>query len=490
MAVVPLQYCEGLLPRALKTILLWPSLAATTLILATQAKAEDNNLESAEKEHDALSLAAPFEGQNPAVLWTETSAVAASGTGLTTSLLVEPNHLSLASAIGADSTAKILPASSILPVAMPMGAPAIPAMTDSFNAKLVVSQFTTIPVAGDVPNTFRYSGRADAYFDVGGSLFGLDDSFTLSVRPELTWGQNTNGEIGLIPTDTAAFRPGGKGEFDVSINIRKRWSSGVSLTLGKVNALDIAGSLPIVGSDGHYGFQNLGVALPPTAIIPNTLTAAMLEVPTEGWLFRAWVFDPDSQFERTGFETAFENGVAGLVAATKITRIGRNPGFYSVGVAASTRSSPNTELLPLPLPPGGAFGDEENEIALSLSAYQFVQVYPEAPGKGWGLLGRFQVSDGDPTFLDWSVYFGLAGNPKFRPQDRFGVAWFRYSITDELVDDVAFFLQLEDEEGVEGFYTFEFAKGFQLTANAQVVNGGVATADTGVILGMRLTAGF
>lgn len=381
-------------------------------------------------------------------------------------------------------------ASRVLPIAMPIGAPATSAMTDRVRTKLVVSQFADIPVAGDAPNTFRYNGRADAYVDVSGSVFGLDDSFTLSIRPELTWGQNTNGEIGLIPTSTAGFRPGGKGEFDVSINLRKRWNSGVSLTVGKVNALDIAGALPIAGSDGHYGFQNLGLALPPTAVIPNTLTAAMLEVPTDGWLFRAWVFDPDSQFERTGFETAFENGVAFLGAATKITRIGSNPGFYSIGLAGSTRSSPNTELLPLPLPPGGSFGDEEDELALSLSAYQFASLYPEAPGKGWGVLARFQVSQGDPTFLDWSAYLGVAGNPRFRPQDRFGIAWFRYSITDELVDDVAFFLNLQDEEGLEAFYTFEFAKGFQATANVQVVDGAVATADTGVLLGLRLTAGF
>ena len=47
----------------------------------------------------------------------------------------------------------------------------------SIKARLVVSQFVDAPVAGDADNTLRYSGRADAYVQVGGSLFGLDDSW-------------------------------------------------------------------------------------------------------------------------------------------------------------------------------------------------------------------------------------------------------------------------------------------------------------------------
>ncbi|WP_255547944.1 carbohydrate porin [Erythrobacter ani] len=447
----------------------WSLLAAASLLYAAPALA-NGDASDGSAEHGLLAV--PADSLLPAA-----------------DFQIGPS-LSLASAAAA--TASPDPSAPMLNVvAMPIGGPGAPPMTESFRAKLVVSQFVDIPVAGDAPDIVRYSGRADAYVDIGGSLFGLDDSFTLNIQPEFTWGEDSNGEIGVIPTNTALFRPGGKGDFDVSIHLRKQWNSGVSLQIGKINTLPIAGALPIVGSDGHSGFQNLGIALPPTAIIPNTMIGAHLTVPTNnGWVFRAWVFDPDSQFERTGFETAFEDGVAFLAAATKITRIGNNPGFYSIGLAGSTRSAPNEELLPLPLLPNGQFGDAEDELAVSLSAYQFLSVYPEAPGKGIGLLARFQLSDGDPTFLDWSGYFGIAGNPRFRPQDRFGVAYFRYSLTDELVDDVAFFLDLEDEQGVEVFYTLGFAKRFELTANAQVVNGAIGSDDTGVLLGMRLTSRF
>ncbi len=370
--------------------------------------------------------------------------------------------------------------------------PATPPSAGPVDLRIVASQFLDMPVSGDADDTLRYAGRVDGYLNIGGSAVGLDDSLTLTVRPEFTWGETSNGLVGLIPANTALFRPEGAGDFDVSASITHRWDSGVTLEVGKVNLLDISGELPIVASDGHYGFQNLGMALPPTAVVPNTLTGALLQVPTKDVIYRAWVFDPDSQYERTGFETGFESGVAFLTSATFIQRPGGKPGFYTVALVGSTRDSFAVDILPLALTPplDGSFGDESGELAVQLSAYQFLKLYPEAPGKGWGILARFQASTGDPTFLDYSGYFGISGNPRFRPQDRFGLAYFQYSLTDELVDDIAFRLGLEDEQGVEAFYTYEFAKGIGLTGNVQVVDSAIAFRDTGVTIGARLTSAF
>ncbi len=391
--------------------------------------------------------------------------------------------------------AEIGSVSSVAPLAALQGKALIPpGPPKPFSARLVVSQFVDAPIAGDADDTIRYSGRADAYIDIGGSNFGLDDSWTITLRPEFTWGETSNGEIGLIPNNTALFRPEGAGDFDLSASISKRWKSGTKLTIGKINILDISGMLPIVESDGHYGFQNLGLALPPTAVVPNTMTGAQLEIPTKNFIYRFWVFDPDSQYERTGFETAFESGVAFMAAAAYKARIGKMPGIYNVALVGSTRDSFAVDILPRALTPPpqpiGTFGNESGELALQLSAYQFIKLYPEAPGKGWGILARFQASRGDPTFLDYSGYFGISGNPRKRPQDRFGLAYFQYSLTDELVDDIAFRLPIEDERGVEAFYTVGFAKGFELTVNAQVIDSAVAFRDTGVLVGARLTAAF
>lgn len=371
--------------------------------------------------------------------------------------------------------------------------PTPPAPKD-IDLRVVASQFVDAPVSGDARSVARYSGRVDGYLEVRGTNFGGPSNLTIKLRPEYTWGKTSNGEIGLIPGNTALFRPEGAGDFDLSASIHYQWANGTSLEVGKMNVLDISGALPIVGSDGHYGFQNLGIALPPTAVVPNTLTGVMLQVPKGKMIYRAWVFDPDSQYQRSGFETAFESGVGFMLAAARRTTVNRLPGIVNLAIVGSTRDQFAVDILPTaltpPPPPIGTFGDESGEIAMQLSYYQFLKMHPHAPGKGWGLLARFQASNGDPTFLDYSGYFGISGNPGYRPQDRFGLAYFHYSLTDELVDDIAFRLEIEDEQGVEAFYTYQFAKGFGLTANVQVVDSAVAFRSTGVTVGARLTAGF
>ena len=390
-----------------------------------------------------------------------------------------------------DDSAGLAPQGS--PASAGAAAPARPAPKD-VDLKIVVSNFVDVPVSGDADSLARYSGRADGYLEVRGSYYGGPSNLKIKLRPEYSWGQDSNGEIGLIPGNTALFRPETKGDFDLSASIEYQWASGATLEVGKMNVLDISGALPIVASDGHYGFQNLGIALPPTAIVPNTLTGAMLTVPKGKMIYRAWVFDPDSQYQRTGFETAFDSGVAFMVAAARRTTINRLPGIVNLAIVGSTRDQFAVDILPRALTPPpqpfAEFGNESGEIAMQLSFYQFLKMHPQARGKGWGILARFQASNGDPTFLDYSGYIGVSGNPAFRPQDRFGLAYFHYSLTNELVRDIAFRLPIEDENGVEAFYTYQFAEGFGLTANLQIVDSAVAFRETGVTVGARLTAGF
>nr|WP_298932053.1 carbohydrate porin [uncultured Erythrobacter sp.] len=387
-----------------------------------------------------------------------------------------------------------VPQDATAPAAPPAKTPPAPPPPKPVDLRVVASHFVDVPVVGDARSLARYSGRIDGYLEVRGSYYGGSDNLTIKIRPEYTWDKSSNGEIGLIPGNTALFRPEGAGDFDLSASIEYKWKDGTTLEAGKINVLDISGQLPIVASDGHFGFQNLGLALPPTAVVPNTLTGVALQVPKGKMIYRLWVFDPDSQYQRTGFETGFESGVGFLASAAVRTTVNKLPGVVNLALVGSTRDSFAVDILPRALTPPpqpiGTFGNESGELAIQLSAYQFLKMYPEARGKGWGILARFQASTGDPTFLDYSGYFGISGNPRKRPQDRFGLAYFRYSLTDELVDDIAFRLGIEDEQGVEAFYTYQFAKGFGLTANVQVVDSAIAFRDTGVTVGGRLTTEF
>lgn len=375
-------------------------------------------------------------------------------------------------------------------------APPLPAQktpqTDHVSTRLVWSQFADSPISGDAKKTLRYGGKVDAYIDVKGGAVGLDDSLSLHVHPEFKYGESSNGEIGLIPANTQLFYPGDGDVFDLSINVTKRWKSGASLTFGKINILDLATKIPIQGGGGHEGFQNLAVALPPSAIVPGSVTGALINIPTEKVLYRVIIFDPELQSRRSGLEDPFSKGVGVLASATFPVRIGGQRGYYGIKLAGSTRSEIAAEALPAVLvpAPGSGFGDRKGEISGIFAFEQYLNEYDDAPGAGIGIFGQVYVSNGDPTFLDASGFIGIGGNPKARPQDRFGLTYFRYSLANGLVDALHNRIALEDEEGVEAFYTVGLNKNFRLTANLQVVDSAISFRDVGVTAGLRLTTLF
>lgn len=389
--------------------------------------------------------------------------------------------ISLAVAIAQNSqSAAALPAQPVTPARK----------TDT---RLVWTQFVDSPISGDADSVVRYGGKVDAYFRIPGNAFGVDDSWTISLHPEFRYGETSNGQIGLLPTNSQLFYPAQDGEkFDLSASLTKHWKSGASLTVGKVNVLDIAEQLPVASGGGQEGFMNLALALPPSAIVPGSLTGALLNVPTDAAIFRFWVYDPELQSQRSGGEDPFSKGVGFLGSVTIPTKFGGKRGFYALKLTGSTRAGVAADALPAALVPGpgSAFGNRKGEFAAILAAAQYLVEYPEAPGAGIGLFGQVYLSNGDPTFLDASGFIGISGNPRSRPKDRFGAAYFRYSLTDGLVRELANRIPLEDEEGVELFYTMQVADPLRVTADLQVVDSAIAPRSTGITASLRIKTSF
>ncbi|NNC59984.1 MAG: hypothetical protein HKO05_08325 [Erythrobacter sp.] len=355
------------------------------------------------------------------------------------------------------------------------------------------TQFLATSVREEVEDELAFGGRFDVYTEVAGSAVGLDDSFSIKLHPELRYGKSINGEIGLLPVQTGLFYPRDQGEeFDLSLSVTKTWKSGTSLEVGKINVLDLAAGLPVIGGGGIEGFQNLAFALPPSTIVPQELVGAMLTVPTRDALFRLWVFDPELRTQDTGFEDPFATGVGMLASVTVPVKLGGQPGYYAVKLAGTTRTGPPTEVLPGALipPPGSHFGRKQGTASVVLAGYQFVDTYADTPGAGWGAFGQVFFSEGDPTPLDVSGLFGVSGNVPGRPQDHFGLAWFRYSLSDGLVDELTPFLALEDEEGMEAFYTFQIAKPLRLTADVQYIDSSIVTRRPGWAVSLRAVTRF
>ena len=370
------------------------------------------------------------------------------------------------------------------PEAMPSEAMPSEAPPPEVDIELVWTQFASAFDGPHIAPGTNYGGKVDLFATIDGQALGLGKSVSISVHPEFRYGGDPNAEIGLLPVNTALFYPDDDGEqVDLAINVTKSWASGVSLTVGKLNALDYVAQIPVQGGGGLSGFRNLGIALPPSAIVPANLTGALLTVPTDKAIFRLWVYDPYLQSQRSGFEDPFATGVGGLAMVSFPTKIGGKPGLYSLKLTGTTRTGPPGEILPAILQPipGGQWGRQKGTGSVTFSFQQFLEMDKDNPGKGIGIFGQAFLTDGDPNPLDWSAFFGLSGNIPGRPQDRFGLAYFHYSLSNELEADLSPFIAFEDEYGVEAYYTLGLTDWLSASADVQYVNSSIAVRGNAVI---------
>lgn len=402
-----------------------------------------------------------------------------------------PLRTALAAALGWCAPLAAQDDATTQPVAAPAAQPSPAAKP--VRARLAWTQFVDSVVEGDAPSEANYGGKIDAYVNVNGSALGLDDSIAINLHPEFRYGESANGAVGLLPVNSQLFYPRADGEvFDLSADVTKTFASGATLAVGKFNLLEVTEALPVIGGGGIEGFANLGLALPPSTIVPGSIAGVMLNVPTKRAYYRLWVFEPEGQSRRTGLEDPFARGVTALGAVTFPASVGGQRGFYTVKAIGSTRTGANFAGFPPALvpPPAAGFDTAQDAWALAVSFQQYLTSDPTRPGSGVGVFGEIAVLDGHPTPLDFHAFAGVSGNLAARPRDRFGVAVFHYSLSDRLVSALVPRVALGDEVGFEAFYTLQVAKPVRLTADVQVVDSAVRSRSTGVIAGLRLKAQF
>lgn len=105
----------------------------------------------------------------------------------------------------------------------------------------------------------------------------------------------------------------------------------------------------------------------------------------------------------------------------------------------------------------------------SINFQHYLQESPDRPRTGWGVFGDFCVSDGNPNPVGWHSILGIGGTGTGRnPLDRWGVAWFKYGLSDDLKDGLATLgIDRRDETGVEAYYNAALTPWLRLTADAQ-----------------------
>lgn len=359
------------------------------------------------------------------------------------------------------------------------------------------TQFLAIPVAGEGDRTLRYGGRVDGFAKIDGERLGLWTGLSFQLHGEFVYGQNTNrvGARLLLPVNAALSFPRSNDEaFDLSYSVIQRIGK-VRIQAGKINLLEASSSIPIIGGGGKEGFQHIGIASPPALLASPKIYGAIVTAPAGPLVLSLGVWTPDDWTERYLPSGAFEDGVNVMFVALLPARIEGLQGYHSVSVFVTSRKAlpgqnfpdiqppPGIEFLP-PVPAGGTH--------VKYALQQFLWQDPANPRRGWGFFGHIGLSTGTPAILDWNMTAGLAGSVpiRSRPMDRFGVGYFRFSLTERVENGLSSLLPVHDEQGVEIYYTAQLGKQIRLTANGQVIDPVVRGAPTAVYLGLRAKADF
>jgi porin len=360
-----------------------------------------------------------------------------------------------------------------------------------------LTQFYQGLAAGDGEHGFRYGGKLDLLLNADLSKLGLWDGLSMTVHGEYNFGNSVNGRGGTAAlVNTALFFPGilGTAADDLSsVYFQQRFGDSVSLVLGKINMIDIAGGRPFAGGAGIDSFWNIVFAATPSGTVPPYLFGALLSVRTEPATFGLWVYDPDDVVNRTGFEKPFAHGVTVRGSVEFPVTIAGRGGHQ--GLVALYSNQPGTDLADLdgiiipPFPPGSPVKNTRYYFAYTFDQYLYQS--KENSKEGVGLFGQFGISDGNPNRLYWSAHVGVGGTGLIpgRSRDNWGVGVYYAAISSDLKDSLAPIQKIRDEQGTEIFYNFAVTPWLTVGADVQIISPSLEKT-TAVFPGLRTVIRF
>jgi len=341
-----------------------------------------------------------------------------------------------------------------------------------FDFRLEWSQFYQGMVSGEGDRSWQYGGKMDALARIDLSKLGFWDGLSVTEQGYFNHGDSINGMGGgLLPVNVALLFPGTEGDERLDLMalfVTQRLGDKVSVSVGKFNGLELARATPLRGGGGIDTFWG-NLAAPISGITPATFNGALISVPTKPVSYSLMIYDPTDATNQPLFSDLFENGVTINGGATLATSIGGLPGYYSIKGVYSTRTG--TDFSEIIQPPGAVPGSKQGSWLVGFSFQQYLVQDPSNPARGWGIFGDIAKSDGNPNLVDWAGYIGVGGSSLIpgRPDDRFGIGYYRLGLSNALQDELAPFIDLRDEWGVEAFYNVAITPWFRVTADLQYI---------------------
>lgn len=355
-----------------------------------------------------------------------------------------------------------------------------------------LTQFYQGLAAGEGDKNWDYGGKVDLVGTFIGQKLGLWRGLIVNAHFEYVYGDDVNfqGDGSIMPINTAlAFPTLGGYDTDLSLVVTQVVNDKATISVGKFNMLDSAAKTPLLGGGGIDTFMNTALAAPISGVTPPYIVGAIATYETEPAKFTFMAYDPRNAQGTAVLDDPFGDGVVLSVIGTVPVSINGLDGWQSLRVAYSTQNGFDFEDIPqLILPPETQeIENKEGSWYVGYSFQQYLIQDPNDRSRGWGLFGYAAISDGNPNPIEWGAFAGLGGNSLIpgRPDDRFGIAYFYYGLSDTLKDGLeGFGLDYKNESGLEIFYNAAITPWFRLSGDLQVIQPSNGD-ETALFLGMR-----
>jgi porin len=357
-----------------------------------------------------------------------------------------------------------------------------------------LTQFYQGMTSGDDNHDFQYGGKADLLLNADLSKLGFWQGLSLTVHAEYNFGESVNGRGGTIAlANTALYFPGIEGwdRSDLSsVYLGQRFGDSVSLLLGKINIIDLAGARPFAGGAGIDSFWNIVFTAPPSGTVPPYLFGALFSVRTETATFGLWIYDPVDATNKTGFEDPFNDVTFRGTVEFPVTigGLSGNQGFVALYSTERSNAPDTSDGILLPQI---SVGVKNTRYYFAYTFDQYLYQSKKNPKEGVGLFGQFGISDGNPNRLHWSGHVGLGGTGLIpgRSRDNWGVGYYYAAPSNDLKDLPGRIQKIEDEQGAEIFYNFAVTPWLVLGADLQVIKPSLSD-ETAVFSGLRTVIRF
>lgn len=368
---------------------------------------------------------------------------------------------------------------------------AIPGITP----RVDLTGFVDVVAAGDGDDDPKFTGRVDLFTDFSSEGLGLWKGTML--RTHFEWRESETGAAAtgragaVLPINTGAFLPNsGEGPELTSLYVFQNLGPATFLMVGKINAVDLLESDPFYGGMGNKRFQNIAFVAPPSGVIPPVIMGGML-IHQEGPVgITAMLFDPKDRTHDYWVDGLFASGVNMSLGGKWGGAIdGRSS---SIGLTATYSSARGVDFRDILLPPEIERSTKKGSYNIALQFSHLLVPAQSDSSKGLGLYGQAAISDGNPNAIQSFFIGGLAGHALIqgRENDSFGIGGFYYNFSNSLQSTASPLVDLNDEAGLEAWYSFAFSPNVALSLDAQLIDTSLGAADTAFVVGARLGASF